>query len=193
MTARRSLGPGDVAAPAPDAALFRSSTVRALLILVAATVAAWVCAKLLISALIGHGVSWEDVGPSLLVPVVGALTFFGATAWRQRGRPTWIRVSGLGIELAQCGDPVFVPWSQITAAGVRGRWIFSALEITPADLYAVRSALPSRDLPAIRYRRGVAMFRVDVGAIRPGRSELRLTLDRHRPAALGPQPASPQG
>jgi hypothetical protein len=102
------------------------------------------------------------------------------TAWQHRGRPTWIRVSGLGIELAQRGDPVFVGWSQITAARVRHRWIFAVLEVTPADLYAVRTALPSRDLPAIRYRRGVAVFRVEVGAIRPGRSALRAALTQHR-------------
>nr|BFE74965.1 hypothetical protein GCM10020092_082660 [Actinoplanes digitatis] len=182
-----------MAAPAPDAVLFRSSTLRSLLILVATTVAAWVLAKVLISALVGHGVGWGDLGSSLLFPMVVPLTVFGGTAWQQRGRPTWIRVSGLGIELAQRGDPVFVPWSQIAEARVRRRWVFAVLEITPADLYAVRSALPSRDLPGILYRRGVAMFRVEVGTIRPGLSELRVTLARHHPAALGPQVVSQPG
>lgn len=180
MTTYRSLGPEDVAAPAPDAVLFRDSVPRALFILVPTVVAGWTLMALLLSAPSGHGVGWDHLG-SLPLPVAAALAGFGGAAWRLRGRPTWIRVSALGIELAQRGDPVFVAWPQIASARVRGRWIFAALEVIPVDLYAVGCALPSRDLPRIRYTRGVAVFRVEAGTMRPGLSALRAVLARHRP------------
>lgn len=183
VTRYRPPEPEDMAAPSPDAVLFRNSTLRTLFIVVATIVAAWALTALLSSVLTGQSMGWNDLD-ALLPPLIGAMIGFGAAAWQHRGRPTWVRVSGLGIELAQRGDPVFIGWSQITAARVRRRWIFAVLEVTPADLYVVRSALPSRDLPTIRYRRGVAVFRVDVGAIRPSRSALRAALIRnHLPPA----------
>ncbi|MEU7903481.1 hypothetical protein [Actinoplanes sp. NPDC049118] len=191
MTRNRSLGPWDVAAPTPNAVLFRHSVLRALFIVVGTIVAAWVLVRLLLSALTGYDMGWDDLG-SLQAPLIGAMIGCGGAAWQQRGRPTWIRVSELGIELAQRGDPVFIAWPQIMAVQVRRRWIFAVLEVTPADLYAVRSALPSRDLPAIRYRRGVAMFRIEIGMIQPGRSALRAAIGERHPANRGTeQPQSP--
>jgi len=188
VTRYRSLGPGDVAAPTSDAVLFQLSVPRALFSLVAAVLAASLLMHLLLAALAGHGPSWDDLGFSLLSPVVGAVVGFGLSAWQRRRRPTWVRVSGLGLELAQHGDPVFIAWSQITAAQVRRRWIFAVLEVTPADLYAVKSALPSRDLPRIRYARGVPKFSIEVGTIRPGLPALRAALARHHPLPGVTQP-----
>jgi len=161
--------------------LFRHSVRQALFVVVALVTVAWVPMRLLFSAVTGLPFDREDLIFALPSIFVGTLAGYSVRAWRDHRRPTWIRVSGLGIELAQGGDPVFVPWSQIRSVRVRRRWIFALLEVTPADPYAVRSAQPGRDLPNIRHRRGVAMFRVEVGTIRPGLSALRAALARHQP------------
>jgi hypothetical protein len=181
VTRYRPLGPEDVSGPALDAVLFRRSVPWDLFVLVPAVLAVSVLLRLLLSMLGGYGVSWDVIDANLSIPVLGMLAGYGVTAWQQRGRPTWVRVSSLGIELAQNGDPVFIAWSQITAARVRRRWIFAILEVAPVDLYAVRSALPSRDLPRIRYSRGVPMFRIEVYAFRPGLPALRAALAQHQP------------
>jgi hypothetical protein len=189
VTRHRPQGPEDLAAPSSDSLLFRHSVRQALFLGVAMVAVAWVPLRLLLSALTGLPVNGEDLAFSLLSVLVGTLIGYGVRAWRDHRRPTWIRVSGLGIELARRGDPVFVPWSQIRSVRVHRRWIFAVFEVAPVDLDAVRSVLPSRDLPSIRYRRGVAMFRVEVGTIRPGRSALRAALARHQPRSGQTLPA----
>ena len=181
VTRFRPRGPEDLAAPSSDAVLFRHSVRLALFVVVATVAVVLVPMRLLLSALTGLPVDGEDFAFSLSSALVGTLVGYGVVAWRDHRRPTWVRVSGPGIELAQHGDPVFVPWSRIRSARVRHGWIFAVLEVTPVDLYAVRSVAPSRDLPSIRYRRGVAMFRVGIGAIRPGLSAFRAALARHQP------------
>ncbi|WIM99814.1 hypothetical protein ACTOB_003479 [Actinoplanes oblitus] len=181
MMPYRSLGPGDVTAPISDAMLFRHSVLRALFILVPVMIVAWALSMMLASTLLGHPVGW-GIHDFLPPPLVGMAVGFGVGALRQRRRPTWIRVSSLGIELAQRGDPVFVPWSSITAARVRRRWIFAVLEVIPADLHAVKAVLPSPYLPRVWYKRGVAMFRIEVGMIRPGLRDLRAALVQYRHA-----------
>jgi hypothetical protein len=179
-----------VVAPTSDSVLFRSSVLRALFILVPTMIVVWVLTTLLPSALFGRGAAWDALR-SFPAPLVGAVVGFCVAAWLQRDRPTWIRVSDLGIELAQRGDPVFIAWSQIAVARVRRRWIFAVLEVRPADLCAVKCVLPSPYLPRIRYKRGIASFRIDVGAVRPGLRALRAALLRYRPTLeeMHPEPA----
>ncbi|KUL40196.1 hypothetical protein ADL15_07665 [Actinoplanes awajinensis subsp. mycoplanecinus] len=155
--------------------LFRHSVLRALFGLVPMMMGVWALSMLLASAMLGRPADW-DVLSSLPLPLVAGSVGFGVGARLQRSRPTWIRVSSFGIELAQRGDPIIIPWSNITAARVRRRWIFAVLEVTPADLYAVTAVLPSRYLPRVHHKRGVPMFRIEVGMIRPGLRDLRAAL-----------------
>lgn len=179
MTPHRSLGPGDVAAPASDALLFRHSILRGFVVFVAVTLVAWALSMVLTPALLGHPAGWNVLGSSTPL-LLGGAAGFSMGARRHRRHPTWVRVSSLGIELANQGDPVFVPWSNMTATRVRRWWIFAVLEVIPTDLDAVDTVHPGRYLPKIRYRRGVALFRVEVGLIRPGLRDLRAALAQYR-------------
>ncbi|MFI1997014.1 hypothetical protein [Actinoplanes sp. NPDC020271] len=185
MMTYSSLGPGDVAVPTAGAVLFRHSMLRALFVVVSVMILAWALSMPLTSALLGHPTGWDVLDsfpPLFLLP--GAIGF-GIGALRQRTHPTWIRVSTLGIELAQRGDPVFVPWSNVMTARVRRRWIFAVLDVIPADPNTVSAVRPSRYLPRFRYKHGVAMFRIEVGTIWPGRRNLQAALVRYRQTAEG--------
>lgn len=177
---RTPTGPDDVTAPAADSRLFRSSPTLYFLILVPATLLAVTAASLLIDLLDGAGLSWRQLGvrAAALLPFTAAGA--GLVAWQIRRRPTWVRISSGGIELAvQGSDPILLDWSEIVCARVHRRGLRAVLDVVPADPDTVRSTGPHRVLPRMRDTADGTAFTADIVFLRPGPTALQAALARH--------------
>lgn len=102
--------------------------------------------SLLIDLLDGEIMSWRHLGGTaaglLPIAVVGA----ALVAWQIRRRPTWVRVSCGGIELAANGsDPILLDRSEIVCARVRRRGLRAVPDVVPADPDTVRSTDPAEN------------------------------------------------
>ncbi|XVU28814.1 hypothetical protein ACQPZJ_17675 [Actinoplanes sp. CA-054009] len=120
---------------------------------------------------------WSVAGLSAFGAVAGTLL----VAWSQGRLRAWIRVSEAGVEMAARGAGVLVAWDEIASARVRRSGLFAVLEVEPRDLYALRVAQPSRDLPRVRQRDGRAVLVMDAGFFRPGPVELTRALAAAQP------------
>lgn len=164
-------------------ATFRLRLWVPLMVVPALTVIGVFVLDLILSAVFGGPVSWDSMAASARSVAVGAA--IGATLgmWL-RFRRVWIRTSPTGIELAPQGNAVLLPWDTIDAAWVHRRGLQYWLEVTPKDLYAISTDLPSRDLPAIRYDGNRPVLTMDVSFIFPGPSRLRAALASHTPQSI---------
>jgi hypothetical protein len=104
-----------------DAVQFRSSAVRSMVVAHLVLVVALVLVQLMIGALGGGLQVWQVIG-SVGLMAVCALVGTGACLVLARGRPTWIRISSIGVEMVfRGGEPVLLAWSEIDVARVRRR------------------------------------------------------------------------
>jgi len=111
--------------------------------------------------------------------LVYAACFAGFSLLFMRGRPPWVRVGPVGVELAASRtDPVFIPWSAVSFARFRWRGPLMVLEITPSDLAAVAMGQRGGRRPRSRRRAGRVSFVVDVGVLRAGPTAIRAELCR---------------
>jgi hypothetical protein len=119
----------------------------------------------------------HDVVGILAVAATGGAVGAAINMWRLRRHPVWLRVSAAGMELAPRGRPFFLSWDDIDLVQVRRRGPLARLEVTPKDLYAIRTELPHRDLPRVRHTAEHAILTMGVGFLRPGPRRLRAELN----------------
>jgi hypothetical protein len=175
-----SIAPEEVAAPADDAVLFRSSPVRTFLAVAAVIMVAYLAVSPLVRVLI-H--SADD--PWWLTPaqaaVIGGLVA-GAFAFSARSSlRTWVRVSAAGLELAAQGsDPVWLAWPDIAHIVVRREGARTVLEVTPENLdvvHPVDNAGPGG--PAMAETASGTAFTADLTQLWPGPRALRREIARY--------------
>ncbi len=171
--------PEEVAAPADDAVVFRSSPVR----MYAAICAAVAIAYLVVSPLVGMLLDgsddpwWRTV---LQGVVVGALVAGAATLSARSSLTTWVRVSRAGLELAAQGsDPVLLAWPDIAHVVVRRAGLRTVLEVTPVDFDRVHPVdQEGPGWPAVAETPAGTAFTADLTQIWPGPRALRRELTR---------------
>ncbi|WP_179855687.1 hypothetical protein [Paractinoplanes atraurantiacus] len=112
----------------------------------------------------------------LAIPLLGAIV----NVSRQRRHPEWVRVSDAGIELANGDAPIFIRWTNVASASVRGRPLFATLDIVPADLTQVTSPAPHGTVPALHQLPGGTGFRIQVSHLLPGPRALNRALSLHQ-------------
>ncbi|MFI5930759.1 hypothetical protein [Actinoplanes sp. NPDC051494] len=89
------------------------------------------------------------IGPAVVFVVVYTLVFTGGSVLLDRARPTRLRATAEGLELAGARrDGVFLPWPVVTAVRVRWFWPVATLEVT------VPEAQTGRVVPLARGGRG---------------------------------------
>ena len=174
-----SIAPEEVAAPADDAVLFRSSPVRTFLAV--ATVIMF--AYLAVSPLVGLLVDGAD-GPWWSTPaqavVIGVLAAGGFAVSARSSLRTWVRVSAAGLELAAQGsDPVWLAWPDVAHVAVRREGARTVLEVTPVTLDAVHPVdSPGPGGPAMAETESGTAFTADLTQLWPGPRALRRELAR---------------
>jgi hypothetical protein len=172
-----SIAPEDVAAPADDAVLFRSSPVRTFLVMAAVVMVAYLAVAPLVNVLI-HSADdpWWLTGVQAVViggMVAGAFALSARSSLR-----TWVRVSAAGLELAAQGsDPVWLAWADIEHIVVRREGARTVLEVTPVNLdrvHPVDHAGPGG--PAMAETSSGTAFTADLTQLWPGPRALRKEL-----------------
>ncbi|WP_326561976.1 hypothetical protein [Micromonospora sp. NBC_01796] len=169
----------------PDVLVFRTTLTRMLVTMLLLGVVGWIFARLMVILLFDLGFSEEVIRESLISGVFYVMLFAGLGALGQRRRPTWVRLSGTGIELAAARrQPVFVPWDAVEA--VRFRWFgpFTMVEVTPTSMAATSTGPPTGWGPRIRQRAGRPTIVTEVGLLHPGPDVLRAELTRRLPAGV---------
>jgi hypothetical protein len=82
------------------------------------------------------------------------ILFTARIAYRESRRPSRIRFTVNGVELAPAGhDGVFVPWSEVSAARVRWVWPVAELKVTIRATEPTRVLLPRDGGNPVRSRR----------------------------------------
>jgi hypothetical protein len=170
-----SVEPDEVAAPADDAVLFRSSPARTFAVMAALFVVAYLIVSPLVSLLLGDdGDPWWQTlaqAAAIAIAVAGGLAFSSRSSLA-----TWVRVSSAGVELAAQGsDPVWLAWADIEHVVVRRSGARTVLEITPLDLDRVHP-VEGEDVggPAMNGR----AFTADLTQLWPSPRKLRRELER---------------
>ncbi len=175
-------GPDEVTAPAPDAQLFRPSAAWTFLVIFAVAVPVMTAANLLLDLPDGQSLGWHQLGKAAGDSLPYCLLAATAAAWQIRRRRSWVRISSGGIELAAyAAGPIVLDWAEITSVRVHRRGLRAVLDVVPADVDAVRSVEPARDLPQMRDTADGTAFTVEVSFLRPGLAALRTSLARHTP------------
>lgn len=123
----------------------------------------------------------SDYIEAVLVAVATAAAAGGGALIGAGPRPSWVRTSAAGLELAMSRHrAVFLPWAAVGSVQLRFAGPFTQLVVTPADLNALRLADEPGRMPWLR--RGA--FFVDVGTMTPGPAALRAEVNRRRSAGL---------
>lgn len=179
----KTTGPDDVTAPAPDAVLFRTSVPWTFgftyLLILPFGLLSWLLVDLMLDVdEAGTGMSW--VLATLLRVAVFSVFAAAVIAWQSRRRPTWVRSSAAGVEIATRGsDPVFVGWADVISADVRRRGLVATvLEVAPADIGRPATADPDADLPLLRDTPNGPAYVAELSSVRPGPAALRAELAR---------------
>jgi hypothetical protein len=162
--------------PISVTAVFRSSPLRGFAMVVVAAAAGTTLLDVLLGVVTHHILPWRGLGTQVACTTAGAAIGHGLARLGNRRRPTWIRVSPLGLEIAHRGAPFLIAWTDIVTARVRRRRLVPVLEIIPTDLYALRVQLPSRDLPPVRDTALGCALVVDLSDFRPGARALSAAL-----------------
>jgi hypothetical protein len=172
-----SVAPEDVAAPADDAVLFRSSPVRTFLVIAVVVMVAYLAVSPLVKVLIrSAGDSWWPAVAQAVV--IGALVAGGFAFSARSSLRTWVRVSAAGLELAAQGsDPVWLAWPDIEHIVVRREGARTVLEVTPVSLdvvHPVQGAGPGG--PAMAETSSGTAYTADLTQLWPGPRALRKEL-----------------
>ena len=174
-----SISPEEVAAPAADAVVFRSSPVRTFLAMCAIIVLTYLAVSPLVGLLLDTADDpwWLTLVQAL---VIGGVVAGTATLSARSSLKTWVRVSAAGLELAAQGsDPVLLDWADIKHVVVRREGARTVLEVTPVDMDRVH---PVDDegpgWPAMTDTASGAAFTADLTQIWPGPRALRRELTR---------------
>ncbi len=173
-----STAPEEVAAPAGDAVLFRSSPFRTFVAVSVVVAAAYLLVSPLVDRITGDG---GDLRATAVQAGVAGLLVGGALALSARSSlPTWVRVSAAGLELAAQGsDPVLLAWPDIKAVVVRRSLTRTVLEVTPVDLDRVHPVDgEGPGWPAMTETGTGTAFTADLTQIWPGPRALRRGLAR---------------
>jgi hypothetical protein len=173
------ISPEQVAAPADDAVVFRSSPVRTFLAVFAVIVIAYLAVSPLAGLLLGDAADpwWRTALQAL---VIGGLVAGTVTLSARSSLTTWVRVSRAGLELAAQGsDPVLLDWPDIAHVVVRRAGTRTVLEVTPVDLdrvHPVDGGGPG--WPTMAETPAGTAFTADLTQIWPGPRALRGELAR---------------
>jgi hypothetical protein len=179
-----SIAPEQVAVPATDAVLFRSSPLRTFVVVFALLMLSFGLVSPIVALVVGGtGNRWWHTAVQ-----AGAISMLaaGCFAWSTRGAlKTWVRISSGGLELAAQGsDPILLTWPDIAAVVVRRSGLRTVLEVTPVDLDRVH---PVQDEgaggPPMSETGGGPTFTADLSEIWPGPRALRRELARRMPPA----------
>jgi hypothetical protein len=179
------IAPEQVAAPARDAVLFRSSPVRTFAVLFLLMMISFGLVSPIV-ALVAGGTGnpwWHTALQAGAIATIGSAGY----AWSTRASlTTWVRVSSGGLELAaQESDPILLAWEDIAAVRVRRVGMRSVLDVVPVDLDRVH---PVQDEavggPAMAETPDGPAFTADLSEVWPGPRRLRRELARH----LRPEP-----
>jgi hypothetical protein len=180
-----SIAPEQVAAPATDTVLFRSSPWRTFAAVFALLMVSFGAVSPFVALLAGGtGNPWWQTGLQ-----AGGISLVAAVlyAWSTRGAlRTWIRISSGGLEVAaQDSDPILLAWPDIAHVQVRRQGIRSILEVTPMDLdrvHPVQGDGPDGPGgPAMTETADGPAFTADLTEVWPGPRALRRELARHLP------------
>jgi hypothetical protein len=179
------IAPEQVAAPARDAVLFRSSPMRTFAALFALMMISFAAVSPIVALIVGGtGDPWWQTG--LQAALIGALASAAYAYSTRASLTTWVRVSSGGLELAaQESDPILLAWPDIAAVRVRRVGLRNVLDVVPVDLDRVH---PVQDEavggPAMTETPDGPAFTADLSEVWPGPRRLRRELARHlRPAA----------
>ncbi len=174
-----ALSPDEVAAPADDAVVFRSSPARAFAAVAATVAVAYLAVSPLAGILLDTGQDpwWLTLLHGM---VIGGLVAATVTLSARSSLTTWIRVSGAGLELAAQGsDPVLLAWPDVAHVVVRRAGVRTVLEVTPVDLDRVH---PVDDegpgWPTMTETATGTAFTADLTQLWPGPRALRRELAR---------------
>jgi hypothetical protein len=187
-----SIAPEQVAAPAEDAVLFRSSPARTFgLVFVILGVTYLATAPLVSLVLRDRGDPWWST--LLQALVVAALVAGGYAVSARSALTTWIRVSAGGLELAAQGsDPVLLAWSDVATVVIRRTGMRTVLEVTPVDLDSVHPVQgEGPGWPTMTDTATGIAFTADLTQVWPGPRALRRELDRRVAAAASAHPGPP--
>jgi hypothetical protein len=190
-----SVAPEEVAAPADDAVLFRSSPWRTFVAMFLVIVVAYVAVSPVVGMLLETDDPWWLT--LLQAAVIGMLTAgaFGLSA--RSSLSTWVRVSSAGLELAAQGsDPVLLSWPDIKHVTVRRAGARTVLEVTPVDLDSVHPVdHQGPGWPALADTAYGTAFTADLTQVWPGPRRLRRELSRrmHRQEPRPGTARSPAG
>jgi hypothetical protein len=174
-----SIAPEQVEVPADDAVLFRSSPARTFGTLFVILVVTYLATAPLVALIVSDvGDPWWST--VLQAVVIGAVVAGGYTFSARAALNTWVRVSGVGLELAAQGsDPVLLAWSDIAGAVIRRLGLRTVLEITPVDLdrvHPVQGEGPG--WPTMTETATGTAFTADLTQVWPGPRALRRELAR---------------
>ena len=172
------IAPEEVAAPADDAVLFRSSPWRTCLAVFLVIVVAYV----LVSPVVGRLLDADDPWWLTLAQagVIGLLVAgaFGLSA--RSSLSTWVRISRGGLELAAQGsDPVLLAWPDVKHVTVRRAGTRTMLDVTPVDLDSVHPVdREGPGWPTMTETESGTAFTADLTQLWPGPRALRRELTR---------------
>ena len=170
--------PEQVQAPAGDAALFRSSPVRAFAAMFVVIAVAYLTVSPLAEMLLDgtDGPWWVPLAQAGAIGVLGGTFALSARS----SLTTWVRISGAGLELAaQESDPVLLAWADIKHVAVRQTAARTVLEVTPVDLDRVHPVdAEGPGWPAMVETDAGTAFTADLTQIWPGPRALRRELAR---------------
>ncbi|HET6532656.1 MAG TPA: hypothetical protein VFH03_18880 [Actinoplanes sp.] len=173
-----SVAPEELAAPADDAVVFRSSPWRAFVALFLVIVVAYVAVSPVVGMLLEtHDPWWVTLLQAAAIGVLAAGAFSLSARSSLR---TWVRISGAGLELAAQGsDPVLLSWPDIEHVTVRRAGARTILEVTPVDLDSVHPVdHEGPGWPALTETERGTAFTADLTQVWPGPRRLRRELSR---------------
>ncbi|MDY7089278.1 MAG: hypothetical protein SYR96_29745 [Actinomycetota bacterium] len=178
-----SIAPEQVAAPARDAVLFKSSPVRTFVALFVLLMVSFALVAPIATLLgdSGAGRPWWQT--ALQAAVIAALAA-GAYSYSTRGSlKTWVRVSSGGLELAaQDSDPILLDWADIKHVTVRREGFRNLLEVTPIDLDRVHPVQGEEaGPPALAETPDGQSFTADLSEVWPSPRRLRRELAKYLP------------
>jgi hypothetical protein len=173
-----SMAPEEVAAPAGDAVLFRSSPLRTCLAVAAVMVAAYLAVSPLVDLVLDTGNPWWLT--ALQAAVIGALVAGVFALSARSSLTTWVRISRGGLELAAQGsDPILLTWADIKHVTVRRAGARTVLEVTPVDFDSVHPVdAEGPGWPTLAETANGTAFVADLTQIWPGPRKLRRELAR---------------
>jgi hypothetical protein len=179
-----SIAPEEVAAPAADAVLFRSSPARTFGLLFGILTTACLATAPLAALVTGD--SGEPWSSTVLQAGVIAAVVAGVYAISARSAlHTWVRISDGGLELAaQDSDPIWLAWDDVESVTIHHTGMRTVLEVVPTEfdgVHAVPGPGPGPGWPTLAETPSGTAFLADLTQVWPGPRALRRELGRRMP------------